>query len=68
MADNYLSSGRSKHVDVRWQFIQEMVESGEAKIVHVGTVKQYNDMLTKVMGVTLFSKHRAGFMNLQIRS
>ena len=64
MAENPLSSGRSKHIDVRWHFIRELVESGEVKIVHVGTEEQHADMLTKALDVKLFKRHRAALMNL----
>ena len=37
MAENPLSSGRSKHVDVRWHFIRELVEKKELKVVHVAS-------------------------------
>ena len=35
MAENPLSSGRSKHIDVRWHFTRELVEKKELKVVHV---------------------------------
>ena len=37
MAENPLSSGRSKHIDVRWHFIREIVEKKELKVVHVAS-------------------------------
>ena len=33
--ENPLSSGRSKHIDVRWYFIRELVKKKEHKVVHV---------------------------------
>ena len=33
MAENLVSSGRSKHIDVRWHFIRELVEKKELKVV-----------------------------------
>ena len=51
MAENPLCSGRSKHIDVRWHLIRELVEKKELKVVHSrkycmqncskGTVRHY---------------------------
>ena len=54
MAENPLSSGRSKHIDVRWHFLRDLVESGDAKIVHVASEWQHADVLTKALPATLF--------------
>ena len=35
MAENPLSSGRSKYIDVRWHFIRELVGKKELEVVHV---------------------------------
>ena len=37
MAENPLSSGRSKHIHVRWHFVRELVENKELKVVHVAS-------------------------------
>ena len=47
MAENPLSSGRSKHIDVRWNFIRELVEKKELKVVHIASEWQHADILTK---------------------
>ena len=64
MAENPLSSGRSKHIDMRWHFLRDLVESGDAKIVHVASEWQYADVLTKALLATLFKRHRAALTNL----
>ena len=64
MAENSLSSGRSKHIDVRWHFLRDLVESGDAKIVHVASEWQHADVLTKALPAIRFKKHRAALMNL----
>ena len=63
-AENPLSSGRSKHIDVRWHFLRDLVESGDAKIVHVASEWQHADVLTKALPATLFKRQRAALMNL----
>ena len=60
MAENPLSSGRSKHVGVRWHFIHELVEKKELKVVYVASEWQHADILTKA----LFKRHRTALLNL----
>ena len=64
MAENPLSSGRSKHIDVRWHFLRDLVESRDAKIAHVASEWQHADVLTKSLPPTLFERHRAALINL----
>ena len=64
MAENPLSSGRSKPIDVRWHFIRELVEKKELKVVHVASEWQHADILTKVLHVKLFKRHRKALLNL----
>ena len=52
MAENPLSYGRNKHIDVRWHFLRDLVESGDAKIVHVASEWQHADVLTKALPAT----------------
>ena len=64
MAENPLSSGRSKHIDVRWHFIRELVEKKELKIVHVASEWRHADILTKALHVKLLNRHRKVLLNL----
>ena len=64
MAENPLGSGRSKHINVRWHFLRDLVGSGDAKIVHVASECQHADVLTKALPATLFKRQRAALMNL----
>ena len=41
------TSSRTKHVDVRYHFIQELVETGAIKLENVHTKENIADMLTK---------------------
>ena len=63
MAENTLSSGRRKHIDVRWHFIRELVEKKELKVVHVASEWQHADILTKALRVKLFKRHRKALLN-----
>ena len=64
MAENLLHSGRSKYIDVRWHFLRDFVESGDAKIVHVASEWQHADVLTKALPASLLKRYRAALMNL----
>ena len=64
MIENPFSSGRSKHIDVRWHFIRELVEEKELKVVHVASQWQHADTPTKTLYVTLFKRHRKALLNL----
>ena len=46
LARNEISS-RTKHVDVRYHFIQELVETGVIKLEYVHTKENIADVLTK---------------------
>ena len=64
MAENPLSSGRSKHIDVRWHFIGELVQKKDLKAVHVASEWQHADILTKALHVKMFERHRKALSNL----
>ena len=64
MAENPLSSGRSKHIDARWQFIRELVEKKELKVVHVASEWQHADIPTKALHLKLFKRPRKALLSL----
>ena len=64
MAGNPLCSGRSKHIDVRWHLIRELVEKNELKVVHVASEWQHTDILMKALHAKLFKRHRKVLLNL----
>ena len=49
IADNPSSASRSKHIDVKLNFIQGMIRTGEVRTLHVGTEEQHADVLTKAL-------------------
>ena len=64
MAESPLSSGRSKHIDVRWHFIRELVEKKELKVVIVASEWHHGVIRTKALHVKLFKRHRKTILNL----
>ena len=45
---------RSKHIDIRYHFILDMVQRGAIRIHHIGTDEQAADILTKPLGKVKF--------------
>ena len=64
IANNIGSALRSKHIDVKFHFIQELGRAGEIRILHVQTKDQHADILTKALWRKKFMVHRAALMNL----
>ena len=50
--------GRSKHIDIRHHFVQEVVERGQAEIRHVGGETNPADILTKALPGPRFERLR----------
>ncbi|OAE22678.1 hypothetical protein AXG93_2675s1110 [Marchantia polymorpha subsp. ruderalis] len=50
---------RSKHIEVRYHFIRECVESKKICVEHIRTEEQLADILTKPLGRTRFQELRA---------
>ena len=64
IADKPSSASRSKLIDVKLNFIRGLIRTGEVRILHVGTERQYADVLTKAIWRKKFLVHRAALMNL----
>ena len=58
LAENPLSSSRSKHIDVRHHFLRNLTEEGMIEVTHVPSEKQHADILTKALPRNLFEDHR----------
>ena len=50
------SSTRTKHVDVRYHFIRDLVEQGIIQLEYVNTKENTADMLTKNLPTEQFEK------------
>ncbi len=64
LAKNWISSKRSKHIEIKYHHIRELVENGEIQPRHVSTECQPADILTKNVPKVVFEKHRKFIMNL----
>ena len=63
-AENPVSGGRTKHVDVRHHFIRELVDRRVLTVKFTESSGQHADILRKRLGLEAFIKHRAFLMNL----
>ncbi|CAB1097444.1 unnamed protein product [Ectocarpus sp. CCAP 1310/34] len=64
LVQNPLSSGRTKHIDVRFHFIRGLFRSGEISVKFVPTTEQHADLLTKALSRASRQYHRRKLMNL----
>ena len=62
LANNPLSSARTKHIDVRFHFIR--TKSKTISVEYVPTKEQRADILTKALTGVIFKEHRDFLTNL----
>ena len=58
-------SQRSEHIEIRYYFVREKVESGEFEIHHISTERNIADFITKILCKQRFQNLRslAGIIN-----
>lgn len=49
---------RMKHLDIKYDFIRDMVSKGKYELFYISTDEQVADIMTKALGRNLFVKHR----------
>lgn len=64
LAETLLSSGGSKHIDMRYHFIRELVGTRKIKVVHVDSAGQHADIWTESPSINMFVRHRPILMKL----
>ena len=64
IAENPISGGRTKHIEVRYHFIRELVERKVLNIQYTESSNQHADILTNPLGREAFARHRSFLMNL----
>ena len=57
-------SGRTKHIDVQYQFVRDRYQRGDLSIQFVPTTDQRADMFTKQLGGPEFRRHRSIVMGM----
>ena len=64
IAENPISGGRTKHLDVRCHFIPKLVKHKVIAIKYTESRNQHAEILTKAIGAEGFVRHRRFLMNL----
>ena len=59
MAKNTAIGQRTKHVDIRYRFVNDMVLSKELSVEHIRSGDNPSDTMTKNLPLALFAKHAA---------
>jgi hypothetical protein len=54
MMENPLFHDKSKHIEIRYHYIHDMVQRGVVKLQYVGTDEQVVDVLTKPLSRVKF--------------
>ena len=62
MANNVTVSPRTKHVDIRYRYITELIENGLIKVKFVKTEENDSDGFTKNLNGELYEKHKTKFI------
>ena len=57
MAENVTTSPRTKHVDIRYRFVNEMVQDEFIKIIFVKSEDNVSDGFTKNVNGDLYESH-----------
>eukprot|EP00253_Pinus_taeda_P012149 PITA_12149 len=58
LSENLVFHDRSKHIDIRYHYIRDMVQRGAIRLQHIGTDEQVADILTKPLGKVKFLNFR----------
>ena len=66
LAENPLSSARSKHIDVWFHFVRELLRAKKIGIQLVASEKKHADILKKLVAATPFKSHRKFLLNLPL--
>jgi hypothetical protein len=64
MVNNGNDKGRTKHIDVRFHYIREMIEQGQIKMEYKRTEDMVADILTKASEKSVFDKLRPVLLGL----
>jgi hypothetical protein len=58
MTENHVFHDRSKHIEIRYHYIRDMVQRGALKLLYVSTDEQIADVLTKPLSRVKFEHFR----------
>jgi hypothetical protein len=58
MTENHVFHDRSKHIEIRYHFIRDMVQRGALKLQYISTDEQVVDVMTKPLSRVKFEHFR----------
>ena len=68
MSENPVFHDRSKHIEIKYHYIRDMVQRGAVKLLYVATEEQIADVLTKPLARLKFEYFRERLGVLQIEA
>ena len=63
LVENPIFHKKSKHVDIKYHFVRELVENRTLAIQYVSTVDNIADIFTKPLSLKEFTTLRAAFLS-----
>ena len=66
LAENPISSARSKHIDVRFHFVRELLLAKTIDVQCIASEERHADILTKSLDSTPLKCHRRFLLNLPL--
>ena len=66
LAENPVSSARSKHIDLRFHSVRELLRAKKIDIQFVASEEHHADILTKSLAATPFKSQRRFLLNLPL--
>lgn len=67
LSKNPVFHGRSKHIQVRFHFLRELVSDEIIELEYCSTQDQLADVMTKAVKLDVFEKLR-GYMGVEVKS
>jgi hypothetical protein len=65
ISENPVFNDRSKHIEIKYHFIRDMVQKGVVKLQYISTDEQIEDILTKPMSKAKFKYFKDKFGMMQ---
>ena len=70
MLENLVFHEKSKHTEIKYHYIRDMVQRGAVKLLYVATEEQIADVLTKPLARLKFEyfRERLGVLQIEVPS
>ena len=70
MSENPVFHDRSKHIEIKYHYIRDMVQRGAVNLLYVATEEQIADVLTKPLARLKFEyfREKLGVLQIEVSS